>query len=95
VLEEACCEVQDATLLGYTKGHCLAGHEAGLVIIRSIWRASVAVLPWNPEHEMLDRLLLPPQLAMERIDPNPWIPQLLRRAFYEALGEAALPARVS
>jgi hypothetical protein len=44
---------------------------------------------------MLDRLLLPPQLAMERIDPNPWIPQLLRRAFYEALGEAALPARVS
>ena len=40
--EEACVEVLAARLLGYTRGKCVQGHEQGLVLVRSIWRADVS-----------------------------------------------------
>ena len=37
VLEEACAVVTEARLLGFCRGRCVRGHEAGLVLVRSIW----------------------------------------------------------
>ncbi len=36
--EEACVEVLEARLLGYSRGECVQGHELGLVLVRSFWR---------------------------------------------------------
>ena len=41
ILEETCAFVRDARLLGFSRGACLTGSEAGLVLLRSIWRAEV------------------------------------------------------
>jgi ADP-ribose pyrophosphatase YjhB (NUDIX family) len=58
VFEEACAVVQDATLLGYTRAICTAGHEQGLAIVRAHWRATVSLAPWRPRHEMVGRRLV-------------------------------------
>ena len=55
ILEETCCRVTAARLLGYSRGVCVSGHEAGLVLVRSIWRAEVEVLPWVAEFEVAER----------------------------------------
>ena len=55
MLEEACAVVEDATLLGYARGTCLAGFEAGLVLVRSLWVAEVTLQPWRPQHETTGR----------------------------------------
>ena len=83
--EEACCYVEEAILLGYVRAECLAGHEAGLVIVRANWRAAVSVQAWAPQYEMVERLLLPPRDALERLDLRPGNEELYRRAFFEAL----------
>jgi 8-oxo-dGTP pyrophosphatase MutT (NUDIX family) len=59
LLEEACATVTDARLLGFVRSRCLAGHEEGLVLVRSIWRAQVTLLPWQPEHEIMFRRVVP------------------------------------
>jgi hypothetical protein len=59
MLEEACAVVMDARLLGFVRSRCLAGHERGLVLVRSIWRAQVRLLPWQPEHEIPFRRVVP------------------------------------
>ena len=41
VMEEACAKVTDASLLGFSRGVCVKGHEEGLVLVRAIWRADV------------------------------------------------------
>jgi 8-oxo-dGTP pyrophosphatase MutT (NUDIX family) len=61
ILEEACAIVTDARLLGFVRGRCLAGHEEGLILVRSIWRAQVRLLPWQPEHEIPFRRVVPVQ----------------------------------
>jgi ADP-ribose pyrophosphatase YjhB (NUDIX family) len=58
VREEACAEVTDATLLGFSRGECVGGSEVGTVLVRSLWRASVRLLPWDPQHEMVERRLM-------------------------------------
>ncbi|WP_148616489.1 NUDIX hydrolase [Nocardioides rubriscoriae] len=55
VREEACCEVETARLLGFTVSRCLEGHEQGVVLVRSHWSARVAVEPWQPHHETVER----------------------------------------
>jgi 8-oxo-dGTP pyrophosphatase MutT (NUDIX family) len=70
ILEEACAEVTGARLLGFVRSRCLSGPEEGLVLVRSIWRAEVRLLPWQPEHEIPFRRVvpareLPGQLWME------------------------------
>ena len=49
ILEEACATVTCARLLGFVRGRCVSGREQGLVLVRSIWRAEVRLLPsWGP-----------------------------------------------
>src|SRR6516164_3208049 len=52
ILEEACCIVREARLLGFCRSVCLAGQEKGLVLVRSIWRAEVDLMPWEPRFEI-------------------------------------------
>src|SRR5262245_43415354 len=59
MLEEACAAVTDARLLGFVRSRCLAGHEKGLVLVRSIWRAQVRLLAWQPEYEIPFRRVVP------------------------------------
>ncbi len=83
VLEEACAVVQDATLLGYSRSACLKGEEAGLVLIRSLWCAEVALRPWEPGHETTGRRVVPPDQALEQVRFGDW--PLSRRWFRDAL----------
>lgn len=59
MLEEACATVTGARLLGFVRSRCLSGHEEGLILVRSIWRAQVRLLPWQPEHEIPFRRVAP------------------------------------
>jgi len=59
MLQEACAQVLDARLLGFARSECLGGHEDGLTLVRSIWLASVEVLPWEPQFEIPFRRLVP------------------------------------
>jgi ADP-ribose pyrophosphatase YjhB (NUDIX family) len=59
MLEEACAIVNGARLLGFVRARCLDGPEEGLVLVRSIWRAEVTLLPWRPEFEIPFRRVVP------------------------------------
>jgi ADP-ribose pyrophosphatase YjhB (NUDIX family) len=52
VFEEACAIVRDARLLGFSRGACVEGPEAGRVLVRSVWRAEVDLAPWEPRFEI-------------------------------------------
>jgi hypothetical protein len=84
VLEEACATVIGATLLGYNRGECIKGPEQGLVLVRSIWRATVTVHAWEPRYEIMQRVLLSPAEALAKMGlDHPFRPFRLR-AFHEA-----------
>jgi 8-oxo-dGTP pyrophosphatase MutT (NUDIX family) len=76
VLEEASARVDDAVLLGYSRGICTKGHEEGLVLVRSLWWASVSILPYVPDYEMKYRLLVASGDALARIGIEPLFPTL-------------------
>ena len=59
MLEEACVTVTEARLLGFVRSRCLSGAETGRVLVRSIWRADVELLPWAPEFEIPFRKVVP------------------------------------
>jgi ADP-ribose pyrophosphatase YjhB (NUDIX family) len=59
ILEEACATITGARLLGFVRARCLSGHENGLVLVRSIWRAEVRLLAWQPAHEIGFRRVVP------------------------------------
>lgn len=59
ILEEACATISGARLLGFVRARCLSGHENGLVLVRSIWRAEVRLLAWQPAHEIGFRRVVP------------------------------------
>ena len=67
VLEEACASVEEATLLGFARGKCIRGEEEGLVLVRSLWRAEVTLLPWEPQHETTDRMVVPLDEALAHL----------------------------
>ncbi len=84
VWEEACAVVEDARLIGFAQGTCLRGHEEGLVLVRSLWVATVRLEPWAPEFETVERDVLEPGEALERLlrfDPNPALLRMFREAF--------------
>ncbi len=60
VSEEACARVVDARLLGFARSECVAGHERGLVLVRSFWRAGVDLCRWEPRFEIAHRRLASP-----------------------------------
>lgn len=84
VWEEAGAVVEEARLLGFARGVCVRGHEEGLVLVQSQWIATVRLEPWTPEFETVERELLEPLEALERLlefDPNPMLRRLFREAF--------------
>jgi len=84
VLEEACASVDQATLLGFSKGECKGGPENGLIIVRSIWLAFVSLHTWEPQHEIISRRLVPFHMAQEELTPNQVPQPITERVFHEA-----------
>lgn len=86
VREEACATVVQATLLGFSRGVCVAGHEEGLVLVRSLWRAEVELAPWEPRFEIPHRRVFPEAEVWELLvagHTDGSAPMLIR-AFHEA-----------
>ena len=83
VLEEACASVKEATLLGFVRAKCVQGPEEGLVLVRSMWRASVLLSEWEPRHEISHRLVVPLDTALAWVDFGHGLPTY-RRWFLEA-----------
>jgi 8-oxo-dGTP pyrophosphatase MutT (NUDIX family) len=83
--EEACVRVINARLLGFGRGECVAGHEEGLVIVRSFWRAEVDVLPWEPRFEIQHRRIVLAAHAREHVvDTDDALTRVSLRALVEA-----------
>lgn len=59
IREETCSEVITAELLGFVRARCTSGPEADKTLVRSIWRATVRVEPWQPRHEVPHRAVVP------------------------------------
>ncbi len=68
VLEEVCATVGKATLLGFVSVECRSGPEKGIVLIRSVWVATVSLNPWEPEHEIKHRRTVAPEMVLELVD---------------------------
>ena len=83
--EEACVTVTDQRLLGFARSLCVAGHEKGLVLVRSYWAATVEPQPWEPEFEILHRRVVPVTEAKAHVrDPDEAATQISFRALDEA-----------
>jgi ADP-ribose pyrophosphatase YjhB (NUDIX family) len=89
VREEACATVTDARLLGFSRGECVRGTQAGLVLVRALWRAEARPDPWQPHFEIARRRLVPCAEAVDSIWIEAGFGPLYRRIFLEA----ALPIR--
>ena len=63
-MEEACAAVTEARLLGFNRFCCLKGNNAGLVQVRSYWKAEAELMAWKPEHEIEERKLVAAQDAL-------------------------------
>jgi ADP-ribose pyrophosphatase YjhB (NUDIX family) len=83
--EEACAVVEHARLLGFTRGTCVGGPEAGLVLVRSMWWAQVRLERWAPRFEIALRRLVPAREALRLvISAEPNVGPIYRRMFAEA-----------
>jgi ADP-ribose pyrophosphatase YjhB (NUDIX family) len=87
VREEACATVTSCQLLGFSRGACERGPEAGLVLVRAMWRAEVRLDPWRPRFEMAGRRLVPAAEAHAGM----WIEEGFRPIYRRIFAEAALP----
>ena len=76
--------VTGARLLGFVRGRCADGREKGLVLVRSIWRADVALLPWRPEHEIPFRRTVPASELARYLWTEPGAEPIFARAAREA-----------
>jgi ADP-ribose pyrophosphatase YjhB (NUDIX family) len=86
VLEETCSIVSNALLLGFCRSVCLSGPEKDCVLVRSIWRAEVELLPWKPRFEIAHRRVV-------RVDESPshlWMEDGFEPIYHRALIEARL-----
>lgn len=86
ILEEACAIVGDARLLGFCRAVCFTGPEAGLVLVRSIWRAEVELLPWVPRFEIVHRRVVPATDVLSHL----WMEEGFEPIYHRALAEANL-----
>jgi ADP-ribose pyrophosphatase YjhB (NUDIX family) len=84
VAEEACATVIACRLLGFSRGTCVRGHEQGLVLVRSMWRADVRLDLWRPRFEIAHRRLVPAGDAFAHLALPLGLRPLHRRAFAEA-----------
>lgn len=85
VREEACAEVTDSRLLGFTRGVCVRGPEKGLVLVRSMWWAEVRADPWEPLFEVTHRRLLPVTEAFQSLFVPDGVGPFYRRLFADAV----------
>jgi len=86
ILEETCAIAGDARLLGFCRGVCLTGSEEGLVLVRSIWRAEVELMSWEPRFEIAHRRIVPAAELMSHL----WIEEGFEPIYRRALVEASL-----
>ena len=86
ILEESCSIVTDARLLGFCRSACLSGQEKDRVLVRSIWRAEVELLPWNPRFEIPHRRIVP----ADEVSAHLWMEDGFERIYHRALVEAGL-----
>jgi ADP-ribose pyrophosphatase YjhB (NUDIX family) len=89
VLEEVCAIVGDARLLGFCRGACLTGPEAGLVLVRSVWRVEVELMPWEPLFEIAHRRVV----AATELLSHLWMEKGFEPIYHRALAEAGLMSR--
>jgi len=83
MLEEACATVVTARLLGFVRGECVAGHELGRVLVRSMWRADVELGPWEPRFEIPHRRVVAPADLAPVFAEHPFA-AIIRRELDEA-----------
>ena len=83
MLEEACAAVTDARLLGFVRGVCIEGHEQGLILVRSVWRADVDLMPWDPQFEIAHRRLVAPSDVLSGLHVPPAARAVAARALRE------------
>lgn len=86
VLEETCSIVRNARMLGFCRSMCVSGPENGRVLVRSIWRAEVKLMPWKPRFEIAHRRIVPPSELQSHL----WIEPGFEPIYYRAIIEAAL-----
>jgi hypothetical protein len=84
VREEACATVVRARLLGFARSTCLAGPQAGQMLIRSLWRAEVVLAPWEPQFEMSHRCVVAATEVINHVALADGIARLVSRALQEA-----------
>lgn len=84
LMEEACAEVRIARLLGFCQSECIEGPELGLVIVRSLWRADVDLLAWEPQFEVLHRRLVAYDDALSALGVDAGLDRIICRALLEA-----------
>ncbi len=82
--EEACATVVRANLLGFSRGTCIAGPQAGRVIVRSFWRAEVALAPWEPQFEIAHRRVIAAAAVVDQITVPDGFARIISRALHEA-----------
>jgi ADP-ribose pyrophosphatase YjhB (NUDIX family) len=84
VCEEACATVNESRLLGFSRGVCVRGSQAGVVLVRALWRAEVRPDPWQPRFEIVKRRLVPVAEAFDSMWIEPGFGPMYRRVFLEA-----------
>ena len=75
-----------ARLLGFCRGACLSGPEKDRVLVRSVWRAEVELLPWKPRFEIAHRRAVPPHDLLSHL----WIEEGFGPIYHRALLESGL-----
>lgn len=78
--------VGDARLLGFCRGVCLSGAEEGLRLVRSVWRAHVELLAWEPRFEIRHRRVVPVGELLTHL----WIEHGFEPLYHRVLIEAGL-----
>ncbi|MCB0078268.1 MAG: NUDIX domain-containing protein [Anaerolineales bacterium] len=87
MLEEACAVVGNARLLGFSRVRCIYGHEAGLTLVRSFWRAEVSLNPWEPLFEVSHRNLEPAHEVLDHLTLDAgYLPILLKAVTDAGIG---------
>lgn len=82
--EEACAKVVDARLLGFLWAECLSGHEKGLVLVRSTWRAEVELAEWLPQFEVPHRKVVHVRDVAKHLSMEEGFEPIYRRQLSEA-----------
>lgn len=67
VMEEALAQVKTAQLVGYVRGERPQSDGKPRIKVRSLWKVDVDLLPWHPQHEMVDRIEVAPSQALDEL----------------------------